>query len=278
MPAVMPSTNLAYRSAIGLIWALALWHSWLCRGLFVDGSAFLLNIVRHEWFFDFYPPRLYAMIVAQLPIMTAVTLGQTDLHVLARLLSFGLFGLPTLLYTLALVRARREPVLLAVLIAAIGAIFFTTSFFIVGEYNSAYPLALLIAVRLVTAERLTIGARRPHLRGADLSRPAAGTHGAVAGVAHAAPADRGECAAFGGGRLFHRGDGGRRRFGRASLFRGASRRDLFRGPELLAEPAVRLRLRRGHDRRGLGAGAARASARHGTLPLGVDHRRPAGAL
>jgi hypothetical protein len=136
---------------------LALWHSWLCRGLFVDGSAFLLNIVRHEWFFDFYPPRLYAMIVAQLPIMTAVTLGQTDLHVLARLLSFGLFGLPTLLYTLALVRARHEPVLLAVLIAAIGAIFFTTSFFIVGEYNSAYPLALLVAVRLVTTERLTIG-------------------------------------------------------------------------------------------------------------------------
>ena len=157
MPAVMPSTNLAYRTAIGLIWALALWHSWLCRGLFVDGSAFLLNIVRHEWFFDFYPPRLYAMIAAQLPIMTAVTLGQTDLHVLARLLSFGLFGLPTLLYTLALMRARHEPVLLAVLIAAIGAIFFTTSFFIVGEYNSAYPLALLVAVRLVTAKRLTIG-------------------------------------------------------------------------------------------------------------------------
>jgi hypothetical protein len=153
----MPSTILAYRSAIGLIWALALWHSWLCRGLFVDGSAFLLNIVRHEWFFDFYPPRLYAMIAAQLPIMTAVTLGQTDLHVLGRLLSLGLFGLPTLLYTLALLRARHEPVLLAVLIAAIGAIFFTTSFFIVGEYNSAYPLALLVAVRLVTAERLTIG-------------------------------------------------------------------------------------------------------------------------
>ncbi len=157
MPAVMPSTTLAYRSAIGLIWALALWHSWLCRGLFVDGSAFLLNIVRHEWFFDFYPPRLYAMIAAQLPIMTAVTLGQTDLHVLARLLSLGLFGLPTLLYTLALLRARHDPVLLAVVIAALGAIFFTTSFFIVGEYNSAYPLALLVAVRLVTAERLSIG-------------------------------------------------------------------------------------------------------------------------
>ncbi|MBV8392417.1 MAG: hypothetical protein JOY81_04470 [Alphaproteobacteria bacterium] len=152
----MPSTTLATRASIVLIWALALWHSWLCRGLFVDGSAFLLNIVRHEWFFDFYPPRLYAMIVAQIPIMTAVTLGVTDLHLLGRLLSLGLFGLPTLLYTLALLRAQREPVLLAVVIAAMGAIFLTTSFFIVGEYNSAYPLALLIAVRFVTARRLTL--------------------------------------------------------------------------------------------------------------------------
>lgn len=152
----MPSNSFAYRATIGLIWALALWHAWLCRGLFVDGSAFLLNIVLHEWFFDFYAPRLYAMILAQLPIMTALTLGVTDLHLLGRLLSLGLFGLPTLLYTLALVRARNEPVLLAVVIAAIGVIFMTTSFFIVGEYNSAYAIAILVAVRLVTAERLTL--------------------------------------------------------------------------------------------------------------------------
>jgi hypothetical protein len=152
----MPSTTLAYRATIGLIWALALWHSWICRGLFVDGSAFLLNIVLHEWFFAFYWPRLYAMILAQIPIVTAITLGVTDLHLLGRLLSFGLFGLPTFLYTLALVRARREPVLLAVVIAAIGVIFMTTSFFIVGEYNSAYAIAILVAVRLATAKRLAL--------------------------------------------------------------------------------------------------------------------------
>jgi hypothetical protein len=153
----MPLTTLAYRATIGLIWALALWHSWISRGLFVDGSAFLLNIVRHVWFFDFYPPRLYAMIAAQVPIMTAVTVGVTDLHLLARLLSLGLFALPTFFYTLALVRARHDAVLLAVVIAAIGSIFMTTSFFIVGEYNSAYAMAILVAVRLVTARKLTPG-------------------------------------------------------------------------------------------------------------------------
>jgi len=152
----MPSTTLAYRATVGLIWALALWHSWTCRGLFVDGSAFLIQIVRREWFFDFYPPRLYAMIVGQIPIMTAVTLGMTDLHWLGRLLSLGLFGLPTLVYTLALARAKRDPVLLAVVITAIALVFMTTSFFIVGEYNTLYAVTLLVAVLLATSDRLRL--------------------------------------------------------------------------------------------------------------------------
>ena len=58
----MPTTTVAYRTTLGLIWGLALWHSWESRGLFVDGSAFLVQIARREWFFDFYAPRLYAMV------------------------------------------------------------------------------------------------------------------------------------------------------------------------------------------------------------------------
>ena len=81
----------AYWATVALIWALALWHSWTSRGLFVDGANFLVHIVRQEGFFDFYMPRLYAMVLGQLPVMTAVTLGVTDLHLLARLLSLGLW-------------------------------------------------------------------------------------------------------------------------------------------------------------------------------------------
>ena len=152
----MPTTAVAYRTTLALIWGLALWHSWESRGLFVDGSAFLVQIARREWFFDFYAPRLYAMVVGQAPIMTAVFLGVTDLHLLARLLSLGLFALPTALYTLALARVKDEPVLLAAVIAAIGLVFMTTSFFIVGEYNTAYAIAVVVSVRLVTATRLTV--------------------------------------------------------------------------------------------------------------------------
>lgn len=133
-----------------------LWHSWECRGLFVDGSAFLVQVARREFFFDFYDPRLYAMILGQAPILTAVFLGVTDLHLLAQLLSLGLFALPTSLYHLALLRVKDDPVLLAAVLAAIGVVFMTTSFFIVGEYNTAYAIGIVVAVRLVTAKELTV--------------------------------------------------------------------------------------------------------------------------
>lgn len=149
-------TIIAYRTTIGLLWGLALWHSWESRGLFVDGSAFLVQIARREWFFDFYAPRLYAMVVGQIPVMAALFLGVTDLHLMARLLSFGLFVVPTAFYHLALMRAKDDPVLLAAVVAAIAVVFMTTSFFIVGEYNTAYALTIMVAVRLATAERLTI--------------------------------------------------------------------------------------------------------------------------
>ena len=151
----MPTTTIAYRTTIGLLWGLALWHSWESRGLFVDGSAFLVQIARREWFFDFYGPRLYAMIIGQVPVMTALFLGVTDLHLMARLLSFGLFAVPTALYHVALMRAKDDAVLLAAVIAAIAVVFMTTSFFIVGEYNMAYAIVILAAVRLATSERLT---------------------------------------------------------------------------------------------------------------------------
>lgn len=151
----MPSTLIVYRASACLLWALTLWHSWTCRGLFVDGSAFLVQIAAHESYLDFYPPRRFAMIVAQTPIMLAIELGVTDLRWLGRLLSFGFFLLPTVFYTAALYRARRDAVLLGGVIATLGIVFMTTSFFIVGEYNGAYAMAIAIAVRLVTADRLS---------------------------------------------------------------------------------------------------------------------------
>lgn len=152
----MVSTRLAYLSTVVLIWGLALLHAWTARGLFVDGANFLVHITLYEAIFHFYEPRLYAMVLGQIPIWIGMKVGIGDLHVLGQLLSLGLFGLPTIFYTMALSRAQDDPVLLAVVIAAIAIVFMTTSFFIVGEYNTLYAVTIMLAVWLATTRELTL--------------------------------------------------------------------------------------------------------------------------
>jgi hypothetical protein len=85
----------------------------------------------------------------------------------------------------------------------------TTSFFIVGEYNTAFAIAIAVAVRLVTADRLRRRRARPGgmrriasgSTSDDLSRAAAVGDDPVAlyRAAAAVPADR---PASGVGRFF----------------------------------------------------------------------------
>jgi hypothetical protein len=142
--------------AIGILWVFALWHSWEVRALFNDGAVFFIAAVHQQSPVHFYPARDYAMLAMQLPLTLALRLGVTDLNWLARLLSFGMFALPTAIYHLALVRAREDAALLAAVIMAIAAIFMTTSFSIVGEYNTACALAVLAAVLLTGKTRPSV--------------------------------------------------------------------------------------------------------------------------
>ncbi len=143
-------------AAIGLLWVLAAWHSWASRGLFVDGSKLLIDMVRYDWFVTFRGPRFHTEVANQILPVIGIRLGVTDLHLLARLLSFDLFGIPTLFYSLALWRAHRDAVVLAAALAAVAIVFMTTSFFIVGEYNTTYALTVMGAVWLATSDRLRL--------------------------------------------------------------------------------------------------------------------------
>jgi len=153
----MASTRFIVWAAIGLLWLLAIWHSWACRGLFVDGSKLLIDMVGYQWFVTFRSPRLHTEVAGQILPLIGIKLGVTDLHLLAQLLSLDLFSLPTLFYSFALWRARMEPVLLAATLAAIAIVFMTTSFFIVGEYNTTYAITVMTAVWLATTDRLHFG-------------------------------------------------------------------------------------------------------------------------
>lgn len=146
----MFSTTTLYRGVAAALWALALYNSLACRGLFWDGAAFLANIVDTRTFHDFYPARAHVGWVTQAPVLIALHLGVTDLRLLAILQSAGLFALPVGLYHLAMARVRHDPALLAVVLAAIAAVFLPTSFFIVGEYNAAYAAVTAAMAVLLT--------------------------------------------------------------------------------------------------------------------------------
>lgn len=150
-----PTVDIAATGTIVLLWTFALWASWMFKGLYADGSDVLLEMVGIQWFtggpFD---PRAHAILLTEAPTVLAMKLGVRDLRWLARIYSFGLYAVPAALYSLALLRARRDAVALATTIASLAIVFMTTSFHIGSESHTAYGTAILAAVWLVTAPRL----------------------------------------------------------------------------------------------------------------------------
>lgn len=134
-----------------LLWALALHNTLTCRGLFWDGASFLVNLLDHGHFHDFYAARAHVDWVTQAPVLLLAEWGVRDTRVLAVAYSAALFALPTAFYHFALVRVSRDPVLLAAVLAIVAAVYLPTSFFIVGEYNVAFAcITAAMAVALTT--------------------------------------------------------------------------------------------------------------------------------
>src|SRR6185295_6180003 len=104
----------AYRLVVALLWALVVYDSIECRGLFWDGASFLVNVIDSRDFHDFYPARSHVGWVTQLPVLIALQWGVTDTHARAVLYSAELFALPAGLYHLAMARVRHAPVSAAV--------------------------------------------------------------------------------------------------------------------------------------------------------------------
>ena len=82
-------TTAVYRVAAVSLWALAIWHSWMSRGLFVDGGPTLVLMMHNHGYALFWDARQTLTAVTQAPAALALKLGVTDSHLLARLLSAG---------------------------------------------------------------------------------------------------------------------------------------------------------------------------------------------
>jgi hypothetical protein len=103
----------------------------------------------------FFDSRSHVMAVTQTPAAVAIALGVSDTQTLGRLLSAGLFFLPTALYHAALFRSRRDPAILAAVVCALAIVYLPTSFFIVGESNTVIAAVLFASVVLATGCRPT---------------------------------------------------------------------------------------------------------------------------
>jgi hypothetical protein len=153
-PSSLTSGAVAYRAVVLLLWALAAYATVTCRGLFWDGSSFLVNILDEGWFHDFYVARSHVDWVTQAPVLLLSKLGVRDTRLLAMVYSATLFGLPVALYHLALARVRHDAALLAVVIAIVVVVYLPTSFFIIGEYNVAFAVATACMATVVTRRDL----------------------------------------------------------------------------------------------------------------------------
>jgi len=143
----------AYRVVVVVLWGVAAYATVTCRGLFWDGSSFLVNILDHGLFHDFYVARAHVDWVTQVPVLLLAELGVRDTRLLAMAYSAALFGLPSGLYHLALARVRHDAVLLGIVIAAVAVVYLPTSFFIIGEYNATFAAATAgMAVALTARE------------------------------------------------------------------------------------------------------------------------------
>jgi hypothetical protein len=147
----------AYRVVVLLVWGLAAYATVTCRGLFWDGSSFLVNILDHGRFHDFYVARAHVDWVTQVPVLLLSELGVRDTRLLAMAYSAALFGLPTALYHLALARVRHDAVLLAIVIAAVVVVYLPTSFFIIGEYNATFAAVTAGMAVTLTAREERLG-------------------------------------------------------------------------------------------------------------------------
>lgn len=149
MPSVSPVA--VARGVALLLWILALHNTLACRALFWDGASFLVNLLDHGRFHDFYAARAHVDWVTQAPVLLLAKWGVRDTKMLAMVYSAALFALPTAFYQLALMRAQRDPVLLAGVLAIVAAVYLPTSFFIVGEYNVAFAcITAAMAIALTT--------------------------------------------------------------------------------------------------------------------------------
>lgn len=145
---VVTAERTAQAGAVAVIVALIVHATWAARGLIADGSSYLLNELSTGHMTFLGPTRIFAQVLTQLPVVGALHLGVDNMPTLIRLHTFGLVGVPLLIWIAALILQWNGRFFWPI-VAMFAAGYLTTGFDAVGEYNTANALVALIAAVLL---------------------------------------------------------------------------------------------------------------------------------
>lgn len=124
------------------------------RGLYSDGSFWLMEMLPRGGFYIFDIHRAYAQILVQAPVALAIWLNVVDLNTLIRIHSFGFVGIPLIFWLAALAIHIRTKLFWFFLIGFTVS-YLRSNFFAAGEFSTAYALtafctAILLKERVST--------------------------------------------------------------------------------------------------------------------------------
>ena len=128
--------------AISIILVVGMTGIYAARGLYADGSYWLIEMLPRGGFYIFDSHRAYAQILVQAPVALALWLQVSDLNVLIRLHSLGSVGVPLLFWLVALLLHVRTKFFWFFLLA-FSVSYLRSNFFAAGEFSSAYGLTAL---------------------------------------------------------------------------------------------------------------------------------------
>ena len=134
--------------ALATIVLIATAGVYAARGMYSDGSFWLVEMLPRGGFYIFDPHRAYVQVLVQAPVALAIWLGTLDLNLLIRLHSFGFVGVPIIFWLGALILQFRTR-LFWFFLMAFTVSYLRSNFFSAGEFSTAYGLTAFCAAVLL---------------------------------------------------------------------------------------------------------------------------------
>ena len=134
--------------ALAIIVLIAMAGVYAARGMYSDGSFWLVEMLPLGGFSIFDPHRAYVQALVQAPVAFAVWLGVLDLNTLIRVHSFGFVGVPVIFWLGALILHLRTRLFWFFLIAFTVS-YLRSNFFAAGEFSVAYSLTAFCSAVLL---------------------------------------------------------------------------------------------------------------------------------